>query len=359
MKILFLAAADNIHTVRWVNALSKRGHDVYLITNKNHLLAEDKINEKVKVYFLYFGGTLGYYLNFFQLKKLCRKINPDVINTHYASGYGTLARLANLTPNVLSLWGSDVFIFPYKSKVKYNILRRNIDNSSLMTSSSQVMAEHTKMLMNKDLKIRIVPFGIDTDAFFPKNRVNYNNHVTIGIVKSLEKVYGIDDVIKAFSILERNLNESEVNVTLEIYGKGTQLENLKALSREYNIENVVNFHGYKKNNELPEALNKIDIFCLGSISESFGVSAIEAMASGLPVIATDTPGFKEIIKDKESGFIVPKKDPEDMAKKMHCLVMDANLRYEMGVKGRRRVEKLYDWEENVTCMEEVYKEVLS
>ena len=117
MKILFLSAANSIHTVRWVNSLANRNHEIYLVYNRGHNPKADKIDKKVKLCELPFTGNRGYFFNVFALKKLAKKIKPDVINVHYASGYGTLARKSKLCPILLSVWGSDVYDFPNKSFV--------------------------------------------------------------------------------------------------------------------------------------------------------------------------------------------------------------------------------------------------
>ena len=96
MKILFLSAANSVHTVKWVNTLAERKHEIHLVFNCGHAPSVDKIDGRVHLYQLKYSGTKGYYLNAKELKKLNKKINPDVINVHYASGYGTLARMAKL-----------------------------------------------------------------------------------------------------------------------------------------------------------------------------------------------------------------------------------------------------------------------
>lgn len=129
MKILFLSAANSVHTVRWVNALAERGQEVILVSKiDHHEERENSISSNVKVVYLPVKGMRGYYLNAVVLKRLYKKERFDVINVHYASGYGTLARIARLPHILLSVWGSDVYDFPYESRIKEYILKKNLQD---------------------------------------------------------------------------------------------------------------------------------------------------------------------------------------------------------------------------------------
>lgn len=86
LKIFFIAPANNIHTIRWVNALSKE-FEIHLISCKNHFGSLDKIDKKVILHELPFSAPVGYYLNGKKLIKLYKEIKPNLINVHYASGY--------------------------------------------------------------------------------------------------------------------------------------------------------------------------------------------------------------------------------------------------------------------------------
>ena len=139
-KLLILSAASSIHTVKWVNALSKF-YEVHLVFCPNHAPKIHKINDNVFLHELKYKAKLGYYTNCLQMKKLYKKIKPDIINVHYASGYGTLARLAKLPNTILNVWGSDVYDFPNESKLKKKILRKNIFYAKKLASTSAVMAK--------------------------------------------------------------------------------------------------------------------------------------------------------------------------------------------------------------------------
>src|SRR5690625_2349445 len=111
MKVAFLGKRHSIHTVRWVNALAQRGHNVHLISSVGD---GEPLDRRVTFHRLFFPPPSGFFLNSLQLQCLLKAIQPNVLNTHFASGYGTLARISGFHPNVLSVWGSDVYSFPEK-----------------------------------------------------------------------------------------------------------------------------------------------------------------------------------------------------------------------------------------------------
>lgn len=364
MKILFLAAANSVHTVKWVNSLAELGHKVFLIYNEDHRPMDDLINKKVRLISLKFSGSMAYYLNAPQLKRVVKKISPDVINVHYASGYGTLARWARLSQYLLSVWGSDVYDFPYRSKIKKIILKKNVRKASFLASTSFCMAQQLKKVMeNNDLEIAITPFGVDLELFNPSKYENKskNSEFIIGNIKALEEIYGIKELIEAFEKLQNKLVEEKVEkkVSLYIYGDGSQKKELQQLIRKKNLENKVKLKGKIPNVEIPGVLGQFDIFCALSYKESFGVAVVEAMAMEKPVIVSEADGFKEVVVDNETGLIVPWRDIDEVVEKMMILILDQDKARKMGENGRHRVEKLYNWRKNVDYMVELYEKVKS
>lgn len=363
MKIIFLGEAGSIHTIRWVNSLSEKGIEVILVSLKGNFDNVEKISKKVKTIYLPFGTKLGYYLNIFALKRIISKEKPDLINAHYASGYGTLGRLSGFNKKLLNVWGSDVYDFPNESKLKKRIIEKNLKNYTAIASTSYCMAEETKKyLENKSKEIFITPFGVDTEKFKNLNIEKKENKITVGIVKTLTEKYGIEYLIKAIKELENILDtENYKKIRLLIYGKGELKNKLEDLTKELQIEDKVIFKGYISNEDVPKALNEMDIFVVPSIldSESFGVVAVEAMACKIPVIASNVGGLKEVIIDKETGYLVPKKDHKEIAKYLKKLIIDKNLRTSLGENGRKRVLENYDWNSNVDYMIKIYREIVN
>lgn len=358
MKIMLITAADSIHAVRWANAYAERGNEVHFVSIKGHEARGDKFSECVQMHYLPHSGNKGYFLNAPALRKLWKQVKPDVVNVHYASGYGLLGRLSGIRPLVLSVWGSDVYDFPAKSKLNKAMVVGNLKCADAIASTSYAMAKQVHSLMNDPgQEITITPFGVDTVRFSPEGEKapKDENVFLFGVVKKLTYKYGIDYILRAFAIfMEQWKSAGSVGPVprLFICGKGENKPDFEALRDELGLQEYVDIQGYIPNEKIPALLRSFDVFCLGSVinSESFGVAAVEAMSCGVPLIATDVDGFKEVVAHEQTGFIVPRANAQAMADRMWQLYQDSQLRSELGKNGRERVLSLYDWQDNVKTL---------
>ena len=299
MKVLFISAANSIHTIRWVNSLYEKGLEVVLISLKDHRNKDTNINQNIKIIYLPISGNKGYYLNRFFINKIVKNEKPDIINVHYASGYGTLGRFIKFKNKLLNVWGSDVYDFPRQSKLKKQILIKNLNSYKAIASTSCCMAKEVEQYLVKKQKIYITPFGVDTEKFKNLNLEKKEDKIIIGIVKTLESKYGIEYLIKAVKELEKILDKKNFEkIEVRIYGKGSLKEVLENLAQELKIEKKIKFEGFIPNLKVPKVINKMDIFVVPSVldSESFGVAAVEAMACEVPVIVSNVGGLRKIIK---------------------------------------------------------------
>lgn len=352
MKIMLIGAATSNHTKRWAKAMAERGHNVLLICRPDQKDNMNDLSSNVAIKYLkYPGKNIGYYLNIPCIRKYFNEFKPNVVNVQYASGYGAMARMARLTPLVLSVFGSDVYIYPFKNKFNHYIIRKNLNYASAVASTSKAMAEQTKLLMGKDFDVTVTPFGVDINKFSKTKRED-NKRPIIGIVKYLEPIYDIPLLINAFAIVH---SQESIKPLLHIYGGGHLLDELKALCVQLDIQDDVKFFGTIPNDQIPKALNTFDIFVNCSINESFGVAIVEAMSCELPVVATNTPGFREVVDDGKTGYILKDRNPQTMANAFQELLHNPSKRLEMGQKGRQKVLEEYDWSKNVSTMENLFK----
>ncbi|MEA5598790.1 glycosyltransferase [Rivularia sp. UHCC 0363] len=361
MKIAFLAPANSIHTLRWVNALAERGHNVHLITQNQ---AIDIIHNNVIVHQLPFRYLPGYFLNTFSLKRILKNISPQLLHVHYASGYGTLGRLSGFHSLILSVWGSDVYDFPNNSPVHKNIVKNNLLAADWVCSTSEAMAKQTRNICPELKNLSITPFGIDVDKFISNYEYKNSNYITIGTIKTLAPKYGIDILIKAFAQVHKELKNTFPEIAnklrLLIVGGGQDQIKLELLVKELGIAEFTEFTGRVSHIEVPKYINHLDIYVAVSRldSESFGVAVIEASACALPVIVSNVGGLPEVVQNEITGIVVERENIQATADAIIRLIKEPILRKKMGTAGRQYVLENYEWNENVTRMEKVYEQVL-
>lgn len=360
MKIALLGARNSVHITRWANALVARGHEVHLFTLHD---GGDPIDRRVSVYRIPGAAPAGYILSTPHLKKLLSEVRPRLLHAHYASGYGTLGRLSGFHPYILSVWGSDVYEFATRSLFHREWLRGNLRAADRVCSTSHAMAKQTKAVFPKIKHIAITPFGIDTQQFKPIAKKKKRKYITIGTVKSLEHKYGVDILIrtyaKAVEIIRQSHSAIASRLRLLIIGGGSKRAELEALTQELGIADITTFRGRVAHVEVPNHLNQLDIYLALSRSESFGVAVLEASACEIPVIVSDVGGLPEVVKNGITGFVVRRESIDDAANALVRLVLDEDLRGELGKKGREYVQKYFSWEASIGKMEEVYYSVIN
>jgi len=356
MRVALLSGQNSIHTVRWANALAEHGVEVHLLTQHT---GGDVLRGDVAVHSLRAKGSPGYYANVFELQHRLRQIRPDLLNAHYASGYGTLARLSGFRPLLLSVWGSDVYDFPQRSFWHRRLLRKNLLAADRVASTSQCMARQTLSIAPELSPLSITPFGVDLRKFRPLPAAQ-SDVITLGTVKTLLPKYGIDILIRGFAHCRELLRSQPRRLQLRIVGGGAQHDELVALTKQLHLTSCVEFVGPVPHARVCAELNRLDIYCAASrlASESFGVAVIEASACERPVIVANIGGLPEVVEHGQTGLLVPPEDPASLGRAMCRLVNDAALRRSLGQAGRQLVEERYDWNHNVRQMIQLYEEVI-
>lgn len=360
MTIALLAIRQSIHTVRWANALSGRGHDITVISSHT---GGDPLRDDVREHTLSIPSPAGYFLNVFELRSLLRGLEPDLLHAHFASGYGTLARLSGYRPFLLSVWGSDVYEFPYHSPVHRCMVRANLRAADHVCSTSEVMAKQTRSICDELESITVTPFGVDLNTFCPlRSSRGQRDVLTIGTVKTLEEKYGIDVLIDAVAAVRDEMDvEEELDadrLRVLIVGGGPQRKELEQRVQELNLSDVTTFTGNVPHDEVPTYLSALDVYVAPSRSESFGVSILEASACECPVVVSDAGGLPEVVKDGQTGIIVPREDVSATADAIMSLVRRPQARKKMGKAGRAWVSDKFSWDACVSRMEFVYNQIV-
>jgi N-acetyl-alpha-D-glucosaminyl L-malate synthase BshA len=349
--------------------LSKRGHEIHFITYNQpvrlELLSNNVHYHEVTVpeypLFHYQPYELALSSKLVDMVKL-HKI--EILHVHYAIPHAYAAYMAKkmlqeegiFVPIVTTLHGTDITLVGshpfYKSAVAFSI-----NKSDAVTAVSQSLKDDTLRLFDIKNEISVVPNFIDLDK--------YSNHFNdcqrammakdeeriITHISNLRPVKRVKDVISVFYNIQK-----EIPAKLMLVGEGPERENIELQCQKLGISDKVIFFG--KSNEIDKILCFSDLFLLPSETESFGLAALEAMASSVAVISSNTGGIPEVNIHGVSGFLSNVGDVEDMTKNALYILKD-KTRLETFKTNARKEALKFDLHKIVPQYEIIYEDTLS
>ncbi len=365
-KILILSDVNSAHTQRWVTALADRGLEVGIFTLSLPVNEWYKQVPGVKILFTMKKEEGSFSKGAFskveyikvvpKLKKVIESFKPDVLHAHYATSYGLIGALSKFHPYVISAWGSDVMDFPDKSYFHKKIIQFNFKRADKVLATSNAIREAINGL--SDTGVTVIAFGIDSEVFRPMavESIFPKGSTVIGTIKSLEAIYGIDILIRAFKKVSEKHKDQDLRLLL--VGGGSLEKSLKALVAELDLEERTVFTGKVNYESVPAYHNMIDIFVNVSRNESFGVSVLESLASEKAVVASNIGGLKEVVQHKNTGLLVKADNVDSTAEAIETFVINKTMREEMGKKGRASVKENFEFSKNVTDTLELYNQII-
>lgn len=216
-------------------------------------------------------------------------------------------------------------------------------------------------------KITIVPYGFNPEEFYPieqataRNILGIDNHEAILLhVGSLTPRKSVDNIIKALAFISKSVRKVRLLVVGGQEGdtESAEVVRLKQLAAEEGLTANVTFTGYKKRELLKYCYSAADIFITTPWYEPFGITPLEAMACGTPVIGSNVGGLKYTISDGETGSLVSPNDPLALARKVYSLFVDGNKMLDMSEAAIERVNTFFTWDKVSHATADIYEEVI-
>ena len=228
-------------------------------------------------------------------------------------------------------------------------LHRALSYDAVVVPSSPVKTALEEYGIATD-RIEVVPNGIDYERYHrPAVESTPGRLVTVG---RLCKRKGQGDLLRGFA----RLNRAHSSTTLDIVGAGPRRANLEALAAELDIAESVTFHGFVSEQQKIRLLNEAELFVFGSHQEGFGIGILEAMATGLPVVARKLPVYEEFFENDINGFLVSEPFVENFADASKTLLETDKRRAEIGARNRKAAAD-YGWEHTVGDTESILVEI--
>lgn len=347
-------AGTEIATYHLAEHLAQRGHEVHVITSLDEGLPEENYEKGFYIHRLprtkiRFAGAFIFWAD---IVRVIEKISPDIVHAQ-SLGIGVPALLSkNLLKIPYVVWGqgSDVYLPDWFTKLTSKTIIKNANSVIALTED---MKRAMQAIYNRD--ITIVPNGIDLKEYISELPVQNveGAEKRILFVGRLHPVKGVQYLLGAMKMVHQELPEAK----LILVGDGEEREHLENLTDSLGIRGCVEFAGRVPHERVKDYMNQAEVFVLSSLSEGFPVTILEAMACGLPVVATRVGGVPDIIKNGTNGYLVDTMNQEQIAEALLNLLQDKQLRKDISENNREGVRR-YRWDAVAATLEGVYQKSL-
>ena len=305
-------------------ALAKKGHEIHFISYRQparlEAFLENVFFHEVSIpkyplfdYAPYETALAG------KIVEIVRSNKLDLLHVHYAIPHASAALLAKqilaednkYIPVLTTLHGTDITLVGREASYE-PVVSWSINNSDAVTAVSKSLVEDTLEHFQVKREVLVIPNFIDFDRFNKKPKEHFkkaiapNNEKILVHTSNFRKVKRVDDVIRLFHIVQH-----EIPSKLLLIGDGPERSNIEKTCRELKVCDKVTFLG--KQEAIEEILSVCDLFILPSERESFGLSALEAMACEVPVISTNAGGLAEVNIHGKTGYTSEIGNYEEMA----------------------------------------------
>jgi glycosyltransferase involved in cell wall biosynthesis len=364
-----------------LNAIRKRGHAVKVIAPSNGIVyGERVVNGIPTIRFPYFAprslerltkGLGGIPENIsqswlarvqvlpmmsaFLWSTLSEIRNFDLIYANWlgAGIIGALAKFFSGRPLVVSFRGDDGYLARDRSLWRV-VAKWVIRNSDALAPVSRQLNEIIIGLGTPSEKCFLPRFGVDVDMFHPKAGPDQSKgDIQIIYVGAILPKKGVRDLVEALAAKEFN------NVRLKLVGDGFYRQELLTIAERMGLKDRVEWTGLQPQGEVAKAMRSADIFCLPSYTEGRPNVVNEAMASGLPVIATRIGGIPDMVEEDQTALLYEPGDVEALRDCLRMLATDSLLRESMGAKGRDVLMRSdLSWDTTAEDFEEIFDGVL-
>jgi N-acetyl-alpha-D-glucosaminyl L-malate synthase BshA len=346
-------------------ALVQRGHTVHVIAHEVPFRLQTfdpcmMVHEVHPVMYDTFRYTPYDLLMAAKMAQVAKRYRLDVLHVHYAFPHALCAFLAKTMcggalPIVTTLHGTDISLLAIDEGLA-DVIRLGIEQSDAVTAVSQHLIDQTmEQLAPKKSIHRIVNF-VDTTVFYPRRcpllraRIAPDGQPILLHVSNFRAIKRVHDVVETFARVRQAMPAK-----LLLAGEGPELNRIECLVRARGVEADVLFVG--KQNEVADLISIADVMLLPSEMESFGLVALEAMACGVPTVASDIGGLPEVVLDGVTGFLRPVGDVGAFVDAVLVLLRDAPLHAAFREAGIARARAVFGGAAQVDAYEAVYASV--
>ncbi len=290
------------------------------------------------------------------LQKLLGEMHPDVVIAGPVQSGAYLAALAGAAPLMTVSWGTDILVDADRSAEMRTVTEQTLARSAAVFGDCRAVREAVKRHSAlSDDDIITFPWGIDLDRFSPgdsslglRDALQWNTAKVFISTRTWDPVYALDVLVEAFALVRGQTTEAR----LILLGDGSKNEEIRSLIRERGLEDSVHAPGRVAHTLLPDYFREADIYVSSALSDGTSVSLLEAMATGLPAVVSDSFGNLEWVEPGVNGEMARPGDPESLAEAMLAVATDRTRALRMSRANVALAHERADWQKNFPLLAE-------
>ncbi len=354
MRIAYLSIGGHIHTERWLGYFVEKGHEVHLLTVQPAPIEGVTVHDirtGIPLKPLHYAVALG------KVKRILRHIRPDLLHTHFLTGYGYWGAFSGFHPFIMTVWGDDVYLTPHQSLLKGHLARRVLRSADLVTGDSRDILDHAIEMGAEPDSCHVVLWGVDMASFRPDAPTDVRSKlgipddapVVLSIRSFTQPYYNIDVIVGAIPAVHETRPETHF---IFAGNEGDDAE-FRRLAGDLGIDNRAHFVGRIPHDELPAYMVASDVFVTVPSVDATAVSLLEAMACGTAVIVSSLASSLEWVEHKRSGLVVPPRDGAALRDAILELIDAPDLRSRLGERAVRTIAERADHRKHMEHMEKL------
>ncbi len=356
MRIAYLSIGGHIHTNRWMEYFVRKGHRAHLLTVRPEPVPGVEV---IDISTKWGPKPLRYAISLVKVKRILKRIAPDVLHTHFLTGYGYWGAFSGFHPFIMTVWGDDVYTTPYESYLKNRLAKAVLRRADWVTGDSEdILRDAVKLGATPD-RCTLIQWGVDFSRFNPERGeglrrslgIPENAPVVISTRSFTQDYYNIDTIIESLPIVRRRLPD----VVYLMAGLEGSDGRFRELAARVGAGDSMRFLGRIPHRDLPDYLAASDVFVSVPSVDATAVSLLEAMACGSAIVVSDLPSAGEWIEDGVNGEVIAPRDVRALADSIASLAGDPKRRRIYGERCVRIVRERADHAANMERMEEIYR----
>ena len=363
MKVLYFSRDYTPHDHRFLSALAQTPHTIYYLRleRQSRQLEDRPLPPQVEQVVWQGGrqpvGWRDYPRLLADLRRVIRRLQPDVIHAGPIQSAAFLAALSGFHPLVSMSWGSDLLLDADRSAWMRWVTRFTLRRTTVLAADCRTVLEKAAQFGFPPQRVVLFPWGVELARFQPgradafRARRGWQDAFVVLSLRTWEPLYGVDVVARGFARAARQ----NPRLRLLLLGGGSQAGLIRSIFEQEGVQEQVFFGGQVNGDDLPQYYQAADLYVSASHSDGSSVSLMEALASGLPVLVSDIPSNREWITPGREGWLFADGDDRALSEGILRAAGQPEGLKEMRLAARRLAEERANWQVNFQRLLDAYQ----